>query len=155
MKPSSVADDNASPDTTVVHPWLSLPLLPEVTVTILRKSGNSPIPLFLAAPIQGTADPLLEVAQNLDRPVYGLQYPPDLPCQTITRGARALVQVSYNVISSASENVFLMSCTICVGLVIFLSLTNFLSTTRSCCTCTHQGSMSSEAIPLALLWLWR
>lgn len=94
MKPS-VTGDKTNPDSTMPHPWLSLPLVPEVTVTILKKSGSSHVPLFLAAPIQGTADPLLEVAQNMDRPVYGLQYPPDLPCQSITQVARALVQVRH------------------------------------------------------------
>lgn len=88
-KESSATGDNATSDDLT---WLSLPLVPEVTVTVLKESGSSSIPLFLAAPIQGSADPLLQVAQRLDRPVYGLQYPPDLPCQSITQVARALVQ---------------------------------------------------------------
>lgn len=90
VKESSATGDNATSENLT---WLSLPLVPEVTVTVLKESGSLHIPLFLAAPIQGSADPLLQVAQSLDRPVYGLQYPPDLPCQSITQVARALVQV--------------------------------------------------------------
>ncbi|KAG7154441.1 Fatty acid synthase-like [Homarus americanus] len=74
------------------QPWLTLPLLPEVCIRVLREGGSTHIPLFLAAPIQGTADPLTEVAKRLDRPVYGLQYPPDLPHQSITEMAKILVQ---------------------------------------------------------------
>lgn len=94
VKPASVPDGAVLPDTSMPQPWLTLPLVPEKSIAILREAGTSDIPLFLAAPIQGTADPLLQVAQDLDRPVYGLQYPPNLPHQSITEVAQALVQVS-------------------------------------------------------------
>lgn len=75
------------------QPWLTLPLVPEGRVTVLRETSNSNVPLFLAAPIQGTAVPLTEIAQGLDRPVYGLQYPPDVSHKSITEMAEVLVQV--------------------------------------------------------------
>nr|XP_045622655.1 fatty acid synthase-like [Procambarus clarkii] len=74
------------------QPWLTLPLVPEGRVTMLRETSNSNVPLFLAAPIQGTAVPLTEIAQGLDRPVYGLQYPPDVSHKSITEMAEVLVQ---------------------------------------------------------------
>lgn len=74
------------------QPWLMLPLVAESRVTVLRETGSSHVPLFLAAPIQGTAVPLTEVAQGLDQPVYGLQYPPDVSHQSITDMAKVLVQ---------------------------------------------------------------
>lgn len=73
------------------QPWLSLPLIPDARVTVLKETGTQP-PLFLAAPIQGSALPLVEVAQDLDRPVYGLQYPSDLPHTSISEMAAALVK---------------------------------------------------------------
>ena len=94
VKPASVPDGSVVPVDSMPQPWLTLPLVPETSVTILLEAGTCHIPLFLAAPIQGTADPLLQVAQDLDRPVYGLQYPPNLPHQSITEVAQALVQVS-------------------------------------------------------------
>lgn len=74
------------------QPWLSLPLIPDARVTVLKETGAQP-PLFLAAPIQGSALPLVEMAQDLDRPVYGLQYPSDLPHTSISEMAAALVKV--------------------------------------------------------------
>lgn len=95
MKPASIPAGTVLPDVVMPQPWLTLPLVPEKSITMLREAtSTSHIPLFLAAPIQGTADPLFQVAQDLDRPVYGLQYPPNLPHQSITDMAQALVQVS-------------------------------------------------------------
>ncbi|XP_071547019.1 fatty acid synthase-like [Panulirus ornatus] len=78
------------------QPWLTLPLLPEGRVTVLQEGGNN-APLFLAAPIQGTTAPLVEVTRGLDRPVYGLQYPSDVPHHSITEMAQTLVQELQNV----------------------------------------------------------
>ena len=94
MKPTSAPADSVLPDSNMPQPWLTLPLVPEKSITVLREAGASRVPLFLASPIQGTADPLLQVAQDLDRPVYGLQYPPNLPNKSVKNVAQILVQVS-------------------------------------------------------------
>ncbi|XP_063877296.1 fatty acid synthase-like isoform X1 [Scylla paramamosain] len=92
VKPSSAPADSVLPDSNMPQPWLTLPLVPEKSITVLREAGASCVPLFLASPIQGTADPLLQVAQDLDRPVYGLQYPPNLPNKSVEEVAQILVQ---------------------------------------------------------------
>lgn len=73
------------------QPWLSLPLVPDTCVEVLRENGTEP-PLFLAAPIHGSVIPLSEMAQGLNRPVYGLQYPPDVPHTSIAEMASVLVK---------------------------------------------------------------
>nr|QDK64693.1 fatty acid synthase [Macrobrachium nipponense] len=72
-------------------PWLTLPLIPEETVSFLNKEGNG-IPLFFTAPIQGSTTPLKEISQKLNRPVYGLQYPPNVPHTSIIELAEFLVK---------------------------------------------------------------
>ncbi|XP_068233154.1 fatty acid synthase [Palaemon carinicauda] len=72
-------------------PWLTLPLIPEESVSVLKKEGNG-VPLFFTAPIQGSTSPLKEVSEKLNRPVYGLQYPPNVPHTSIIELAEFLVQ---------------------------------------------------------------
>lgn len=83
-------------DDDVTHAWLTLPLVSECCVSILHQADASKpqIPLFLAAPIQGTAEPLAEVARELGGTVYGLQYPPHMTHLSITHMAQVLVEVS-------------------------------------------------------------
>lgn len=80
----------------ITHAWLSLPLVSECCVSVLHQADTSKpqTPLFLAAPIQGTAEPLAEVARELGGTVYGLQYPPHMTHLSITHMAQVLVEVS-------------------------------------------------------------
>lgn len=90
---SAKTTSEATPDQlqSAALPWLTLPLVPEVCVSTLKKTGTR-APLFLTAPIHGSTAPLLEMSQELDRPVYGLQYPPDVPHTSIPELAKTLVK---------------------------------------------------------------
>ncbi|KAK3875727.1 hypothetical protein Pcinc_019416 [Petrolisthes cinctipes] len=82
-------------DNDIARGWLTLPLVSDCCVTVLHQADSSTsqkTPLFLASPIQGTAQPLTIVAKELGGTVYGLEYPPDLPHLSITHLAQYLVQ---------------------------------------------------------------
>ncbi|CAL4149895.1 unnamed protein product [Meganyctiphanes norvegica] len=74
------------------YPALSLPLIPEVSIKILKKEGSLN-PLFIASQIHGSADPLMEVVKGLDRKVYGMQYHTDIPHSSIQDMAQELAQL--------------------------------------------------------------
>lgn len=91
---SSTQNGDNKVDLITTQAWLTLQLVPECRISVLHQpdTSNTQAPLFLASPIQGTAQPLTQVAEGLGRRVYGLQYPPDLPHTSITHLAQTLVQ---------------------------------------------------------------
>ncbi|KAK7080813.1 hypothetical protein SK128_019450 [Halocaridina rubra] len=72
-------------------PWLTLPLVPTETVKVLKECNHS-TPLFLTAPIHGSTVPLMEMCQQLNRAVYGLQYPAEVPHTSVPDLAKRLVK---------------------------------------------------------------
>ena len=75
--------------------WLSMPLLPSDIVVQLKKGKEDLAPLFIASPIQGSCVPLQDIANKMERSVYGLQYPSHLPNHNIPQLANSLLKVNY------------------------------------------------------------